>query len=300
MERELVAWLRETLPTPLDDDAAVLDLPAAEPLVVTTDSLGDGSHFRLGEVEPRWIGRKCLAVNLSDLAGMAARPVGVVVSLMIPRACPDRLALAKGLYAGMIPLATQCRAPIVGGDTNVWDGPLTVCITAFGQPTDAGPLTRRAARPGDLILVTGELGGSITGSHLDFTPRVDEALQLATSYPLHAGMDISDGLSLDLSRLCEASGCGAVLDADAVPASAAAHQLAMASGGDPLEHALTDGEDFELLLTADPDTARQIERDQPVPCGVTIVGEITADHGLAIRDAQGQQRTLDPKGYWHN
>ncbi|TWT36430.1 Thiamine-monophosphate kinase [Posidoniimonas corsicana] len=305
MERDLVDWLQKTLPphpllrVGLGDDAAVLSLRQTADLVVTTDSLGDGSHFLLNEAEPRWIGHKCLAANLSDLAAMAAKPVAVVVSVMLPRGHADPLALAKGLYRGMLPLAEQFETIIAGGDTNVWDGPLTVSVTAFGQPTDRGALLRSNARAGDAILVTGELGGSITGRHLDFTPRVAEALLLHQRYDLHAGMDITDGLSLDLSRLCAASGRGALLDAAAIPVSPAAQQLAAADGTDPLHHALSDGEDFELLLTAPRETAEAMLRESPVECGLSIVGEVTARPGMEIREADGHTTTLEPTGFWH-
>jgi thiamine-monophosphate kinase len=296
MERELVDWLRRTLPphpllkVGLGDDAN---------LVVTTDSLGDGAHFHVDQTEPRWIGHKCLAANLSDLAAMAAQPLAAVVSLMLPRDHADPAALAQGMYAAMIPLAAEFDLALAGGDTNAWDGPLTVCITAFGTTGPRGALVRSGARPGDAILVTGELGGSIVGHHLDFTPRVREALRLHRDYPLTAGMDITDGLALDLDRLCQASGCGAVLFADAIPVSPAAEQLAAAEGGDALLHALSDGEDFELLLTAPADVAQRIIEAQPLECGVSLIGEITDTPGLQLRDASGATRPLQPTGYLH-
>ncbi|MCA9242134.1 MAG: thiamine-monophosphate kinase [Planctomycetales bacterium] len=306
MERELVDWLLANLPPhPLlrigiGDDAAVLERAPEGELVVTTDSLGDGVHFDLARHEPRWIGYKCLAVNLSDLAAMAAEPIAGVVSLMLPRSHPNVRVLAQGLYEGMLPLAERFGCSIAGGDTNVWDGPLTVCVTALGHTTLSGPLTRSGARPGDAILVTGELGGSITGHHLTFTPRVEEALLLHDRYGLSAGMDISDGLALDLSRLCQASGCGAVIDAAEVPVSPAAEQLAQAAGGDALSHALADGEDFELLLTAPRPVADRMIREQPVACGLTIIGEVEPSPGLRRRDRQGVVSRLEPQGYWHS
>lgn len=305
MERELVEWLRAALPPHpllklgLGDDAAILSQTSGQGIVVTTDSLGDGSHFLLDEVQPRRVGHKCLAVNLSDLAAMAAKPLAAVISLMLPRAHPELFELTKRLYEGMLPLAEAFDVAIAGGDTNVWDGPLTVSVTALGQVTDRGPWRRNSAKPGDAILVSGQLGGSITGRHLDFTPRVREALLLNQRYTLHAGMDITDGLALDLSRLCLASDCGALLRRDAIPISPAAEQLAHAEGSEPLRRALSDGEDFELLLTASQEEAKRMIADAPLACGLNILGEITPQAGLQIQDANGRAAPLEPTGYWH-
>ena len=159
MELELVRWLTENLPAhPLlrigiGDDAAVLRWPTDGDLVVTTDAVTDEVDFILAETDPRLVGHKALGVNLSDLAAMAAEPVAAVVSLVLPRkGCGGRDAkeLAIELYRGMLPLAEQFNVAIAGGDTNSWDGPLAISITAFGRVTERGPLTRSGAKPGDL------------------------------------------------------------------------------------------------------------------------------------------------------
>ncbi len=159
---------------------------------------------------------------------MAAQPVAAVIALALPRhdvLALGPLGLAQQLYEGLLPLADEFDVAIAGGDTNTWDGPLAISITLFGTPTTKGPLTRSGARPGDRILVTGSFGGSILGRQFDFQPRVREALLLAERYELHAGIDVSDGLSLDLNRLAAASGCGAVMELSRVPISAAAQEL---------------------------------------------------------------------------
>src|SRR5262249_30794119 len=138
------------------------------------------------------------------------------------------------------------QVAIVGGDTNSWDGKLVISVTLLGESTGRGPVTRSGARPGDWLLVTGALGGSILGKHLDFTPRVHEAIALNATADLHAMIDISDGLAADVNHLCEESRCGAVLWGDRIPISDAGKR--MADGRSPLEHALGDGEDFELAF----------------------------------------------------
>jgi thiamine-monophosphate kinase len=312
METEFIAWLRAHLPPhPLlrlgpGDDAAVLSLAGPGDVVITTDLVSDGVDFHVDSDDPRRIGRKALAVNLSDLAAMAARPLAAVVSIALPRSTgggTSSLDLAIALYEGLLPLADEFDLAIAGGDTNTHDGPLVISITALGEVTGRGPLTRSGGRPGDWLLVTGELGGSILGHHFNFTPRVHEALLLSRKYELHAGIDISDGLALDLSRLAAESGCGAVVDVDRLPISPAAHQLAKRKNEDPhagaLRHALGDGEDFELLLAAPPDAAKAILHDRPVDCGVTHVGQLVADPGLWQQSASGERQPLAPSGWLH-
>jgi thiamine-monophosphate kinase len=305
MESDFIRWLRDRLPphpslrVGLGDDAAILRLADRADTVVTTDLLTDGVDFRLSEIDPRRAGRKALAVNLSDLAAMAARPVAVVVSLALPRKGCDEL--ARQLYEGLLPLAGQYDVAVAGGDTNTWDGPLAISITAIGETTDRGPLCRRGAVPGDSLVVTGQFGGSILGKHLDFEPRVAEAILLSDRYELHAGIDVSDGLSLDLARLVAESGCGAEIDSDAVPVAPAAHELAKDPCGNksPLDHALGDGEDFELVLAIPPAEASRLLSDQPLDVPVTRIGRCTAELGLWTRDPQGGRHALLPTGWEH-
>jgi thiamine-monophosphate kinase len=301
MESEFIAWLRTRLPpSPAlrlgpGDDAAILRLGDRAECVVTTDMLNDGIDFRVGRDAPRRIGRKALGANLSDLASMAARPLGVVVAVALPRDGAGEL--ARELLEGMLPMAERYAVAIAGGDTNVWDGPLAISITAIGEVTEQGPLLRSGAQPGDRILVTGAFGGSILGRQFDFEPRVQEALQLNAAFPLHAGTDVSDGLSLDLSHICAESGVGAVIDVEHVPIAPAAYQ--MTDSQTPLEHALGDGEDFELILSAPPDAAREIVLSQPIGVPVTDIGEFVAGSGLHQRNLDGRVEVLKPRGFEH-
>ena len=299
LEKQIIDWINAHLPDSpclslgIGDDAAIIQLKngrlkgeclqdSAE-VVVTTDMLTDGVDFLLGEVDPMRVGHKALGVNLSDLAAMAAKPLAVVVSVVLPQDGAGGLSgfdLAVALYRGMLPLAEQMDVAIAGGDTNTWEGPLAISITALGTTTKHGPLARSGALPGDQLLVTGLLGGSILGRHLDVQPRVREALLLHDRYELHAGIDVSDGLALDTSRLAEASGCGAAIVPAAIPISPAAVELAKQDGLTPLEHALGDGEDFELVLAVPPDAATDILKEQPLDVPITRIGEIIAEKGL--------------------
>ena len=305
MERELIAWLRRRLPPhPLlrlgpGDDAAVLRTAGLADTVVTVDMLTDQVDFVLSEVDPRRVGRKALAVNLSDLAAMAAKPLACVVAVALPRQNSAELAVA--ICEGFLPLAERYDVAVAGGDTNTWDGPLAISITAIGAVTGRGPLRRDGARPGDRILVTGSFGGSILGRHFDFEPRVREALLLHSRYDLHAGTDVSDGLSLDLSHILEESRCGAILNIDAVPTADAAHRLAAerADGSTALDHALSDGEDFELIVAVPADEAKKIIAEQPLDVPIADIGEFIAEPGLWQLDRAGAARPMTPRGWEH-
>jgi thiamine-monophosphate kinase len=299
-EFAFIDWLRQR--TPADprvligpgDDTAALKLTAEAPALVTTDMLLEGSCFLLAEAGPRRVGRKATAVNLSDIAAMAGRPLAAVISVGLPRR--GGRALAEELYLGVREMADAFQTAVVGGDTNSWDGPLVISVTILGEATGQGPVKRSGAKPGDWLLVTGPLGGSILGKHLDFTPRVYEALQLHQDAELQAMIDISDGLAADVWHLCEESGCGAVLQAEAIPISAAARN--MKDDRSPLEHALADGEDFELVFAVSPADGQRLLQLQPVS-GVTLVhiGECV-EQGLWLQEG-GHRRVLEPQGYVH-
>jgi thiamine-monophosphate kinase len=298
-EFEYIAWLRSR--TPADsrvligpgDDCAVL-APGTHPLLVTTDMLMDGTDFIIAEVGPRRVGRKAMAVSLSDIAAMAGVPTAAVVSVALPR---DGCGLAEELYLGLRDAADAFGVAIVGGDTNSWDGRLVISVTVLGEATARGPVTRGGAKPGDWLFVTGPLGGSILGHHLDFTPRVREALALHAAVNLNAMMDISDGLAADVNHICEESGCGAVLVAEAIPVSDAARELSRTSGKTPLQHALGDGEDFELVFAVSPECGERLVREPPGP-GLTKIGECVSA-GLWLEE-NGVRRPLAPTGWVHD
>ena len=311
MELEFLEWLRSRLSRHSHlrvgpgDDAAVVRLAHGADGVVTSDLLSDGVDFELGRVSPRRIGHKALAVNLSDLAAMAAKPVTAIVSLLLPR--DNAAALARELYEGILPLAETYGISIAGGDTNTWDGKLAISITAIGETTVKGSLLRSGAKPSDRILVTGKFGGSILGRHLDVEARVQEALWLHDNHELHAGIDCSDGLAHDLWQLCEASNCGAVVNLDQVPISDAAQQFAAKwqGQGTALEHALRDGEDFELILAVPAKTAAHLIRNQPLRSitGEAVllsdIGEFVAEQGFWSIEPGKERSPLSSKGFEH-
>ena len=310
METDFVDWLLPRLPrhprleVPAGDDAAVLRPPAMRRTVLTVDMLSEGIDFILGPTCTPWqVGRKALAVNLSDLAAMAARPEAAVVAVCLPRSAD--CSLAKGLHEGLAGLAAEYDVALAGGDTNAWDGPLVISVTALGSVPPGRAWRRDGARVGDLIVVTGPCGGSLLGRHVRVQPRCREAAEITERFTVHAAIDISDGLSLDLSRMMKASGTGCLLDLAAVPIHDDA--VTMSRTGDtpgdgrtPLDHALADGEDFELLLAMPSEDARRLVASPPAGLAPAVIGEVIAQAGLFTIDATGTRQPLAPRGFIHD
>jgi thiamine-monophosphate kinase len=239
---------------------------------------------------------------------MAARPVAAFVSLVLPTT--GALQAAQDMIEGLLPLAEEHAMTIAGGDTNTWSDRLVISITAIGetQPIRCdgeslqhGVWRRSGAQVGDVILATGEFGGSLLGRHLHPIPRVREATRLATRYRIHAAVDVSDGLTLDLSHLAESSHCGVLLDLAAIPIAPAAQEMARQAGDSrsPLEHALCDGEDFELLLAVPATEVPQILADAELGVRITPIGHCIPETGLWVDAGANQLRPLPPRGYRH-
>lgn len=308
MELTFLDWLRTQLPAAppialgIGDDAALLPQQTGQQTVVTTDMLMEGVDFILNDCGPFAVGRKALAVNLSDIAAMGAKPVAAFVSLCLPRTNDPAhdLRFAQQLIQGMLPLAEEFDCQIAGGDTNAWSGPLAINVTAIGEVATGKAWLRSGARPGDAILVTGSFGRSIEGKHLTFTPRVSEARQLQSmNVEVHAAIDVSDGLSLDLSRICSASGCGAHVDIEKVPLSRETIDYCGEDFADAYHLALADGEDFELILAVPPHEAERLLRDQPLSVKLSQIGNFTAKPGLMQQLPDGCTLPLTPRGYEH-
>ncbi|MFM7057064.1 MAG: thiamine-phosphate kinase [Planctomycetota bacterium] len=282
----------------IGDDGAVLQLPPDGRLVTVTDLLLDGVHFRLDEIDPALAGRKAVAVNLSDLAAMAADPVAAFVSLAIPRSLSrSRPGWIEQLYNGIEALAREYQFTVAGGDTNAWTGPFAINVCLLGTPMGARIPLRSDARPGDLLYVTGPLGGSLHhGRHLTFSPRFDAIRWLVDNVRVHALMDLSDGLATDLPRMMTASGCGAVIRGASIPVHADVPAGLEADAR--LTAALSDGEDFELLFSIPADAAEKLKQ-APQELTLIQIGEVTENSAILLQNDSGRTRPLPPGGWQH-
>lgn len=292
--RTLLAPEAERGPVPFGDDMAAVS-PEFPDLLWTTDMLMDGVDFEAGRQTWHDIGRKALAVNLSDCAAMAAIPVATLAAVSLQNAL--RQADAEALLTGIRDCGREFACPLLGGDTNSWDQPTVISVTVLARRDGHYPFIRRdGARPDDTLWVSGPIGGSLLGRHLRFTPRVALALQINRQLHPHAMIDISDGLALDLNRVVEASHCGAVLDGPKLEAAIHpdAHTRAAQTGRPALEYALHDGEDFELLIALPPNADVQ----RCAALGLRPIGVCTVDPGLfCVRD--GSREPIAPLGWEH-
>lgn len=302
-EFDLIARLTKSLPgnatvlTGAGDDCAVLDLGMPDRLILfKTDAVVEGIHFTR-ETPPEKVGRKALARCLSDIAAMAGTPTAALITLALPKAF-DADHVAR-IYDGLNELAQPTGVAIVGGETTTNPERMLISIALLGTVPRGRQILRSGAKRGDAIFVTGELGGSIAGKHLDFTPRLAEARWLADHFDVHALMDLSDGLAGDLPHILRASGVGAELLKTAVPVSRAA-KLRTAEKP-PFVAALTDGEDFELLFTlASKDAVKVVDGwKQAFPeVKLSCIGRIIEGSGVIIRDRNGIM-PLKSGGYVH-
>jgi len=300
----LIDWIRRraggdpaTVPIGPGDDMARIVLGQPDCLI-TTDTLLEGTHFHLSEAAPRQVGYKAMAVSLSDCAAMAAEPVAAVAWTGLPESAD--MAFAEDLCRGLLEAAERFACPLVGGDVTSWTGRLVVGTTIIARAAGVEPVRRNGARPGDVLFVTGRLGGSVLGRHLVPVPRVAEARTLAKAVRLHAMIDLSDGLSTDLGHVCRESGVGAEIEATAVPVSPDAERLAERDGQPPLAHALSDGEDFELLFAVAPADAERLERDRPLgETPLTRIGRVVEGNRITLVEPDGSRRALEPGGYEH-
>jgi thiamine-monophosphate kinase len=306
-EFELIDLLSRSLPSNssvvagIGDDCAVLDLGIpGQFLLFKTDAVVEGVHFTR-DVAPASIGHKALARCLSDIAAMAGTPTAAVVTLALPEDFEPTF--VQSIYDGINALARRYDVAIVGGETTKNPGRTLISIALIGTVPRGKCIRRRGSQAGDALLVTGQLGGSLAGGHLAFEPRLNEARWLAEHFPVHAMIDLSDGLAGDLRHLLQAGNVGAELLKSAIPISRAAKLKARAenSAKPPLLAALTDGEDFELLFTvASRDAVPLLDawKEMFPDLALSCIGRITAEPGLRLRDKDGV-RPLTAHGYVH-
>jgi thiamine-monophosphate kinase len=293
----------------IGDDCALLQPTPGMQLAISSDMLVEGRHFFAG-AEAEALGHKCLAVNLSDLAAMGAQPLAFTLALALPAAQDAWLA---PFSAGLLALADLHDCELIGGDTT--KGPLTICITVFGEVPPQAALRRDAAKIGDDIWISGTLGDArlaLAGFRNEMmldnavqqlaaermhrpTPRV--ALGCALRGVAHAAIDISDGLSGDLGHILQRSGVGALLDVDALPAGPALQQQSQAVRRN---FTLAGGDDYELCFTAAADR-RDAVLHAAATCGVTVtcVGGIEARPGLRLCDGAGAALALSVSSFDH-
>ncbi len=294
-ETEYMEWVRRTLSSGyVGDDTAIVQMGSQETLL-TTDLLVEGTHFE-SDTPPELVGRKAIAVSLSDIAAMGGAPVCAVISVCFRRGCGEGYATA--LFEGARNIAGEFGCEIVGGDTTSSETSCCVNVAMVGLPPAGGAIRRSGAAEGDSILVTGTLGGSLRGRHLEFVPRVREARAIMDVGKITSMIDVSDGLATDLAHILEESGVGAMLDEELIPVSDAAGAIACEDEKPALEHALFDGEDFELLFTAGADDAERLLALN-LECGITQIGRIVAGEGIRLRDESGRERELERGGYEH-
>ena len=299
-EDEITAWFAgqsglsaRDFPIGIGDDMAQIQW-GDESVFITTDMLLEGVHFDLNEATLKQVGYKAMAVSLSDCAAMATVPVAAVVCVALRRGFAEKE--LKELHSGIMIAVKRFGCALVGGDITRWkdESPFAVSVAMLSREGGNEPVRRSGAQVGDSICVTGSLGGSGTGRHLEFEPRVREAIEIAQTARINSMIDISDGLSADLNRICRQSKVGSLLEAERIPISKEAREKAEA-----LDAALNDGEDFELLFTLSrEDCGRLLEEwDRPVP--ITEIGAVTEGGKMQIRMPDGRISDLEAGGYDH-
>ena len=296
------ARLPASVTIPPGDDMAAVRVDAGD-VLMAVDQLADGVHFDLASTALARVAHKAVARSVSDIAAMAGRPLACLATVALPRGYEQ----GPALYDALRDAAAAMACPLVGGDVAVWDHPMLITVTAIATPAPGiAPIRRDTARPGDRLYVTGRLGGSLESlagqtHHLDFQPRVDLALTLAQKARPTAMIDLSDGLAQDLPRLCAASHVAAELDVAALPVSDAAVQRAQRTGQAAWQHALGDGEDYELLFAASADATVPAELDG-VP--ITPIGRLLPPPGddatpVTLIHADGRREPMAAGGWEH-
>ena len=287
MESKIISLLpidRKEALIPIGDDCGELLWPASS-LLASTDMILDGEHFKSASHSPEQIAHKAMGVNLSDVSAMAGTPKAVLLSMAIQRQLPE---FAPRFLKEFLKICDQKGIVLLGGDTNFTDSATTLSVTILASPHPGGSIRRDGARAGNRIFVTGKLGGSLaSGRHLSPPDRSKLAHQLADTGFLTSMIDISDGLATDLRHILVQSHCGAEIFTSKIPLHEGVHDV---------EQALTDGEDFELLFTAQvPEGSKAMET-----LGAIEIGIITdTPHLFELINEKGEKQVCSWKGYEH-
>ncbi|MCX7682582.1 MAG: thiamine-phosphate kinase [Anaerolineae bacterium] len=323
----LIDRIARSLPPPgegvivgIGDDVAVLR-SSERHILATCDIQVEGVHFLRDKIRPYQLGRKAVAINVSDIAAMGGLPRYLLVSLVLPK--ETEVEFVDGLYEGMREECSRWGAAIVGGNMAHSPGGIVVDLFLLGEVEPGWLLQRSGAQVGDRVLVTGTLGDSAAGlalllhpeascldihrefalcRHLTPLPRLWEGRAVARSGLATAAIDVSDGLAGDIGHICERSGVGVRIWAGALPISNAARAVAEAVGADPLEWALSGGEDYELLFTTPAGRAEELARRVYEETGtpVSIIGEVVpADQGISLTRPDGSTLPLRKSGWDH-
>lgn len=281
----------------IGDDTAVWPAEGNFYWLFTTDQIIEGVDFELRKTSPERIGWKAVATNVSDIAAMGGWPFMATITLAMPAATP--VSFVDRLYKGIKRAAKRFRFEVVGGDLSRLDR-ISISVAMVGKVEKKSLTLRSGAKTGDKIFVSGSLGGSILGRHLSFEPRLKLSRFLVKHSRLHAMIDVSDGLVQDLGHILNSSGVGARIYLDRVPVSRAAYKLAKKNKELAFRHALTDGEDYELLWTVSPAEAESLKKHR-TPCPIREIGVVTKTRGLVIKLSESDRRTvrISKLGYRH-
>jgi thiamine-monophosphate kinase len=285
-------------------DCAIVRWGADRDVAYKIDQVQEGTHFVLsgpGAAVPSRVGWKAVAKACSDIAATGFWPVAATVAVNLRQGTDERIAME--LYEGISACCNHYGFALAGGDLATSPNGLSVVTSLLGEGPRGGAWLRRGAKPGDVLLVTGTLGGSRAHKHLHFMPRLPEAREIRRIVPdgVHACIDITDGLSRDLKHICDESQCGAVLFEDKIPVSDETLQFATGKNGRaPVDQALEDGEDFELLLAVDPAAAELLLKEWKQTVPLAKIGEIRpASEGRSLRRQDNSTRPLPDVGYEH-
>jgi len=322
-EREIIARIRQAvggagdLLVGIGDDCAVYRTAPDRVSLVTTDTMVAGIHFDLMWHPPAELGRKAATVNISDIAAMGGQPRFALLSLALTPDLGEQW-LAE-FMAGFLAVLSEHGVVLIGGDTVQGRHESVFSVTVLGEMAEAEVLTRKGARVGDVVLVSGLLGEAaaglalcrlglghdpgwqpLVGAHLNPFPQVELGRVLAASGLVHAMQDLSDGLATDLAHICTESGVGAVVAAEKVPLSSLLRKAAETCGQSPLEWALAGGEDYQLLLTAGEEQLAPLCALVRKETGRELhpVGRIVEGRGVFLEEA-GQRREISYQGYEH-